>query len=103
MIKTLFLLFTLILTGCSGLKDSFSLKKKSSADEFLVEKKSPLVMPPDYEKLPRPATDQLNQKVQDENNSDEIEKLLTNRKNIPTKKRPKISSSIEKLILEKIK
>ena len=28
--------------------------KKSSSDEFLVEKKSPLVMPPDYNNLPVP-------------------------------------------------
>ena len=29
-------------------------QKKSSTDEFLVEKKSPLVMPPDYNELPIP-------------------------------------------------
>ena len=38
------------------------MKKKSSADEFLVEKKSPLVLPPDYNKLPLP-----DDKIKDEN------------------------------------
>ena len=28
--------------------------KKSSADEFLVKKKDPLILPPDYENLPNP-------------------------------------------------
>ena len=28
--------------------------KKSSADEFLVKKKEPLILPPDYENLPNP-------------------------------------------------
>ena len=30
------------------MKDGFSNQKKNNSDEFLVEKKSPLVMPPDY-------------------------------------------------------
>jgi hypothetical protein len=29
-------------------------KKKKKCDEFLVEKKNPLVMPPDFGKLPKP-------------------------------------------------
>ena len=36
------------------LKKDFQIKKKNSSDEFLVEKKSPLVMPPDYNELPIP-------------------------------------------------
>ena len=35
-------------------KEGFTNKKKSSTDEFLVEKKSPLVQPPDYNELPIP-------------------------------------------------
>ena len=31
-----------------ALKEGFSNQKKNKSDEFLVEKKSPLVMPPDY-------------------------------------------------------
>ena len=30
------------------------MQKKSSADEFLVKKKDPLILPPDYENLPTP-------------------------------------------------
>ena len=40
MIKIIFLFFTLFLTACASVKDTFTLKKKSAADEFLVEKKA---------------------------------------------------------------
>jgi hypothetical protein len=43
-----------MLSSCQSAKDALTLKKKPSRDEFLVEKKSPLVMPPDYGKLPIP-------------------------------------------------
>ncbi len=34
---------------------SFKLKKKAdSGEEFLIEKKDPLVLPPDFSKLPKP-------------------------------------------------
>ena len=42
------------LVACQSAKDALTLKKKSNSDEFLVEKKSPLVLPPDYGKLPLP-------------------------------------------------
>ena len=39
------------LFSCGG----FKLKKKAdSGEEFLIEKKDPLVLPPDYLKLPKP-------------------------------------------------
>ena len=30
------------------------MKKKATTDEFLIEKKNPLVLPPDYSELPVP-------------------------------------------------
>tara|TARA_B100001057_G_scaffold470819_1_gene532514 strand:- start:1158 stop:1469 length:312 start_codon:yes stop_codon:yes gene_type:complete len=54
--KKIFLVlsFILFLTACQSAKDALTLKKKNSGDEFLVEKKSPLVLPPDYGELPEP-------------------------------------------------
>ena len=49
---------SLFLFSCSGLKKGFSNQKKNNSDEFLVEKKAPLVMPPDYKELPKPKTNQ---------------------------------------------
>ena len=40
-----------LLFSCEG----FKLKKKAtSGEEFLIEKKDPLVLPPDFSKLPKP-------------------------------------------------
>ena len=53
--KILILLnFCLLLFSCNTVKKGFTNQKKSSTDEFLVEKKSPLVQPPDYNELPIP-------------------------------------------------
>ena len=54
--KILILLnFCLLLFSCNTVKKGFTNQKKSSTDEFLVEKKSPLVQPPDYNELPIPS------------------------------------------------
>ena len=56
------------LTACAGTFDSVKRgltgAKKSSADEFLVKKKDPLILPPDYENLPDP--DERNISLEDE-------------------------------------
>ena len=54
MIKKLFLLLIIIsLYSCQSVKDALSGKKYESSDEFLVIKKNPLVLPPDFNELPR--------------------------------------------------
>ena len=40
--------------SCQTVKEGFTSQKKKSTDEFLVEKKSPLVMPPEFNELPVP-------------------------------------------------
>ena len=72
--KIILLSFIYILTSCGTLKEGFTNQKKSNNDEFLVEKKSPLIMPPDYNELPVPNAEN-NQAVIDENS---IKNLLTN-------------------------
>ena len=45
-------------TSCAdtfgSIKRGITGEKSNSADEFLVKKKDPLIMPPDYENLPNP-------------------------------------------------
>ena len=57
-----FFLITLVLlgflSGCKSAKDAFTLQKKPTTDEFLVEKKNPLTVPPDYRELPIPISEQ---------------------------------------------
>ena len=50
----LLFLFLFILNSCGTVREGFQNPKKNSSDEFLVEKKSPLVLPPEFEQLPIP-------------------------------------------------
>ena len=55
-IKNIFLIMfvSIFIYSCEG----FKLKKKStSGEEFLIEKKDPLILPPDFSKLPKPKED----------------------------------------------
>ena len=54
-VLTLMLVF---LSNCQGLRDNLSMKKKTNTDEFLVQKKNPLILPPNYEDLPKPIEDE---------------------------------------------
>ena len=59
----------IILVGCNSVKNTLTLKKDQSVDEFLIEKKNPLILPPDYSELPVPKKQNETKKasVQDEN------------------------------------
>ena len=85
------LIFMLFINGCATAKKAFSPERKNSSEEFLVEKKSPLALPPDFDKLPTPKNSII--KV-DQN--DDIEKLILNQKNT----QDIINSSNENLALE---
>ena len=99
---TVFFIALFFLASCGSSKDAFTLKKKSSTDEFLVEKKNPLVLPPDYGKLPMPQDSQINNnnEIEDE----EINILFNNDSNnlSSTVEKDSKTTSIEKSILEKI-
>ena len=62
-----------LFSGCSSVKSAFDSGRKNSSEEFLVEKKSPLSMPPDFDELPVPRTDKEGEKDQDK----DIELLIT--------------------------
>ena len=49
-----FLVLVLLLYSCQSVKDALTGKKYESSDEFLVIKKNPLVVPPDFQSLPEP-------------------------------------------------
>ena len=55
---TYILIFIFLLTSCNGLKEAGKVlrnEKITTTDEFLVKKRNPLVLPPNYEELPIPA------------------------------------------------
>ena len=89
------------MSACSSVKDGLTLKKKSGADEFLVEKKNPLVLPPDFDILPSPDENMNNQETDPSN---EIEELLSkNKDKTQSTNSGSISDKIEQNILNKIK
>ena len=67
------MLFTI--TSCQNLKDALQGKKYESSDEFLVIKKNPLVLPPNFNELPTPKD--VAETNQIENIENEIEDLLS--------------------------
>ena len=67
------LLFTL--SSCEGVKNALSGKKYENSDEFLVIKKNPLVLPPNFNKLPTPKDVADTNQIEDIEN--EIEDLLS--------------------------
>ena len=99
---TTLLFFVLFLYSCSGAKDALQGKKRSeNSDEFLVEKKNPLAMPPDFDKLPTPGNQEVSTEMFSDNN--EVKDLL----NIDESKNQIVekdenSTDIESSILEKI-
>ena len=104
--KNIFSLFItlIVLAACQNMKDGLTGKKKSNTDEFLVRKKSPLVLPPEFTKLPVPGKSINNNNNITEDGID-LEKILTKNKS-----KTKIKSvdetpnaSLEKSIIEKIK
>ena len=75
-IKLLLLLLVLI-TSCQTIKDGLTGKKNDNSDEFLVKKKNPLELPPDFNELPVPKKDKENTN-QSEEIDEEIENLFNN-------------------------
>ena len=51
----IFLSFVIILNSCTKLSEGMTGSKRSkSSDEFLIHKKKPLVVPPDFDDMPSP-------------------------------------------------
>ena len=100
----LIIILFLFIAACQSTKDVLTLKKKESGDEFLVEKKNPLVLPPDYGELPLPGN--IENIEETENDKNDIKILVTTDKvDLPTNETIKNSqpTAIEKSILKKIK
>ena len=87
----------IILSGCNTVKKGFKNPKKNSSDEFLVEKKSPLVMPPEFNELPIPNQNKDTNQKQDNN----IKNLIS--ENNENTDQEVSDSDLEGSILSKIK
>jgi len=56
--RTIYILSLIFFISSCGtfesVKQGLTGQKKNSTDEFLIQKKDPLILPPDYENLPTP-------------------------------------------------
>ena len=73
------LIIFLFFTYCSSFNEA---NKQNKSEEFLIEKKSPLVLPPDYDKLPIPNSETKKQKknikdlIISKDNDNQLKKIL---------------------------
>ena len=96
-----FAILSILIGGCQSVKDGLTGQKRTTSDEFLVQKKNPLILPPDYQNLPKP----INEKTTVDTNQDvdnDIQKILGQKSEVQ-KKITNNETSIESTILEKIK
>tara|TARA_B100000787_G_C15991466_1_gene206025 strand:- start:158 stop:469 length:312 start_codon:yes stop_codon:yes gene_type:complete len=97
---TLIILLSLFfLSGCNSVKKGLAGSKNKGSDEFLVKKKSALVLPPNFTILPKP------DKVKTIENEEIDLKKIINQENDSQKKKitQKLDTSLEEFVLEKIK
>ena len=95
--------FLLFLYSCGSVGEALQGKKRSDqGDEFLVDKKNPLVMPPDFEKLPKPGEVNEISKQDIKSNQSNLKNLLKN-SNDESVSNTDVPTSIESSILKKIK
>ena len=94
------IIFLIFLNSCGSLNDAGKVlrnEKINNTDEFLVKKRDPLTLPPDFETIPKPGS------LKNKNKTDEsgIDKILK----IPDESvsNNKSSSSTEQSILNRIK
>ena len=96
----LLIVFAQFLYSCGVIKQGFTNERKNSSDEFFVQKKSPLVKPPNYNELPLPKTE--NEQI--DNEESKIKELLTKEKNENNIKNTEdLNKSFEDMLLEKIR
>ena len=95
----LYFIIVLFLYSCGSLSDAGKTlrnEKIRTTDEFLIKKRQPLSLPPDYKDLPKPRSDNLKKRE----NKDKIDKILK----IPRKQgTSKQSSNVEQSIINQIR
>lgn len=96
--KFLFWIFLFIVfTSCNTLKEAGKVirnEKINTTDEFLVEKKDPLIYPPDYKELPAPSSiEGANKKISDEEKLKKVIKAPKEEQSA-NKKRSSVEDSI---------
>ena len=98
------LILLLFIYSCGSVGEALQGKKRSDqGDEFLIDKKNPLAMPPDFDKLPKPGEASVKSTRDIESDQSNIENLLKKSDIEEDASSSEQSTSIESSILKKIK
>ena len=98
------LILLLFIYSCGSVGEALQGKKRSDqGDEFLIDKKNPLAMPPDFDKLPKPGEASVKSTRDIESDQSKIENLLKKSDIEEDASSSEQSTSIESSILKKIK
>ena len=93
---------TLLLNSCSELKKGFGIEK-DSPNEFLIEKRESLTLPPDYKILPPDSQTNTQQTKKSKNSLREILDKDSNKKEPERKSANSAPTDVETEILKQIK
>ena len=93
----------LLLNSCSTVAEGLGGTKKKGSDEFLVEKKSPLVLPPSFGELPEPRKEPEENIISEKKDTSDIEDIINQSSSTSTsEKSDDTKNSIEQSIIKKI-
>ena len=96
-------LILLFLNSCGSIAEGLGGSKKKGSDEFLVEKKSPLVLPPSFGELPEPGKEPEENIISDKKDTSDIEDIINQSSSTNTsEKSDDTKNSIEQSIIKKI-
>ena len=96
-------LIILFLNSCGTIAEGLGGSKKKGSEEFLVEKKSPLVIPPSFGELPEPGKEPEENIISDKKVTSDIEDIINQSSSISTsEKSGDAKNSIEQSIIKKI-
>ena len=96
-------LILLFLNSCGTIAEGLGGSKKKGSDEFLVEKKSPLVLPPSFGELPEPGKKPKENIISDKKDTSDIEDIINQSSSTDaSKKSDDTKNSIEQSIIKKI-
>ena len=96
-------LILLFLNSCGTVSEGLGGSKKKGSDEFLVEKKSPLVLPPSFGELPEPGKEPEENIISEKKDTSDIEDIINQSSSTSTsEKSDDTKNSIEQSIIKKI-
>ena len=96
-------LILIFLNSCGTISEGLGGSKKKGSDEFLVEKKSPLVLPPNFGELPEPGKEPEENIILEKRDTSDIEDIINQSSTTDkSKKSDNTKNSIEQSIIKKI-